>query len=123
MTIRHWMRIAALTSALGLTGAAIAQNTRDATSPVDRGGSDTPSSGAIVTPQDKALRMGKDDARAGNSDGAMNDDRSIISPRQSNDEGPNVNPGPSSHEELTSPPRRGPDVGPGDVAPGSVRGQ
>ena len=92
MTARHWMQIAAMTSALGLTGVAIAQSAEGTTSTEVRGGvsasgMDTPSSGAIVTPEDKALGMGQDNVRRG----ARND----ADASTSNDEGLNVEPRPS----------------------------
>lgn len=161
MNGRHWMQIAALASALGLTGGAVAQNSEGTTNPDDRSNAssaDAPSSGAIVTPQDKALDMGKDNARAGDGN-AMNDDNAspskgdTVNPGRSNDEGLTVNPGQSTDEEISvspgepsadedavpsfphslaepddesrqaSPPRTGSDVEPGDMGPGSVRGQ
>ena len=133
MRARHYIQMAALISALGLTSAAMAQNTEGTTSPVDRGslsGSipDTPSSGAIVTPQDKALRMGKDDARAGNGNDDLrgdsstsNDDRSIIDPGQSKDQGLMMDPGPTNDEQSSAPPsNRSQHV---DRRPGNARGQ
>src|SRR5947209_2875529 len=79
MTARHWMQIVALTSALGLTGTAVAADTDGSTSTDDRSstsgpGMDTPSSGAIVTPEDKALGLGKE--QAGNRNGDVRGDRS-----------------------------------------------
>ena len=133
MRARHYIQIAAMFSMLALMGAAMAQNTEGTTSPIDRGAitdsnADTPSSGAIVTPQDKALRMGKDDARAGNGNDDMNNeasrpnhDRSIINPGKSEDEESMTNPGPSDNEQAVSPPSNRPE--PGDMGPGNVRGQ
>ena len=77
MTARHWMQIAALTSALGLTGAAIAQDT-NATTTTDSSSlssywMDTPSSGAIVTPADKAAGMGKGDDQASARNGDVDE--------------------------------------------------
>ena len=74
MTASHWMQIAALTSALGLAGAAIAQNTEGSTSSgdgasVSGSGMDTPSAGALVMPEDKALGMGQDKAPNGDANG------------------------------------------------------
>ena len=104
MTARHWMQIAALTSALGLTGAAVAQNTEGTTSTQDRASTsssviDTPSAGAIVTPEDKALGMGQDKARSGVpkdnessvDPGRSSDDESILKPGSSNDDESSVN--------------------------------
>ena len=140
MTARHWMQIAALTSALGLTGTAIAQNTEGTTSSEERAGAstsgvDTPSAGAIVTPEDKALGMGQDNERRGvpgDADdesivhpGPSNDDESTVNPGPSNDEESTVNPGPSNDDEssVIPPPRTGSDVNPGDSGVGSVRGR
>ena len=88
MTARHWVQIVALGSAFGLTGAAIAQNTEGTSTTGDRAsasafGMDTPSAGAIVTPADKALGMGRDN------------EETSVNPRSSNGRGltgPNVNP-------------------------------
>ena len=109
MTAKHWMQIAALTSALGLTGAAIAQNTEGTTSSSDRGtimnpGMDAPSSGAIVTPEDKALGMGQDKERNGdtNEDSSWSDDDELsVNPEPSTDDESSVNPGPSSDNESS----------------------
>jgi hypothetical protein len=106
MKARHWMQIAALTSALGLAGAATAQNT-DATTTTDSSsvssyGMDTPSAGAIVTPADKAAGMGKPD-RASSPNGDVDEDTSASSP--SNGDTLSVNPGPSNDEDSSvSPP-------------------
>ena len=101
MTARHWIEVAVLASALGLTGTAVAQTSATGTSSDDRSsassyGMDAPSSGAIVTPEDRALGMGQDNARAGDRSEYRNDDRST-----SNDSALSVNPGPSSDEELS----------------------
>ena len=124
MTARHWMQVVALASSLGLTGVAVAVDTNGATSTEDRSstanpGMDAPSSGAIVTPEDKALGLGKDNARAGNRSGdAINpgpskdeestvnpDGKSIINPGPSKDEESTVNPGPSrDHKSIVKPP-------------------
>ncbi len=111
MTATHWTQIAALTAAFGLAGAAIAQNTEGTTSTRDRAsvsGSaiDTPSSGAIVTPEDKALGMGHDDAREGigngDNDASMsNDDTLSVNPGPSNDDKSSIVPGRSNDEELS----------------------
>ena len=113
MTARQWMRIAALASALGLTGTAVAHDTTPATGTDDRSvagfGMDTPSSGAIVTPEDKALGMGRHGEQARNRNGERNDDtsspdddttdaRSSVAPGRSNDERSWVNPGPSNDD-------------------------
>ena len=147
MTARHWMQIAALTSTLGLTGAAIAQNTEGTTSSGDTTsrtspGMDTPSAGAIVTPEDKALGMGKDNARGGVRNGDANenestsndedssnpkssgDDEMSVNPGPSDDEESSVHPGPSDDDEssVIPPPRTGSDMNPGATGTGSPRG-
>jgi hypothetical protein len=70
MTLKDWMQILTLTSTLALGGIAAADDTK-ATSP-DIGASDSPSAGAIVTPEDKALGMGK--GNEGKSDRGYRDD-------------------------------------------------
>jgi hypothetical protein len=107
MPATHWKQIAVLTAALGLTGAAIAQNAEGTTSTQDRASVsssvvDTPSSGAIVTPEDKALGMGQDNAREGVRNG--NDDASV-----SNGDTLSVNPGPSDDEDSSIDPGRSND--------------
>ena len=152
MKATHWTQIAALTAALGLTGAAIAQNTEGRTSTPDRASIsssaiDTPSSGAIVTPEDKALGMGQDNAREGtrngDDDAAMsNDDALSVNPPPADDEDSSIDPGESNDEDLSvdpprprdcaligdadnkaCPPRTGSDVQPSDMRSGSVRGE
>ena len=147
MTARHWMQIAALTSTLGLTGAAIAQNTEGTTSggdPTSRASPDTPSAGAIVTPEDKALGMGQDNERSGVRNGdanenesTSNDDDSSINPESSGDDEMSVNPGSSNDDEssvhpgpsndddssVIPPPRTGFDANPGTTGAGSQRGR
>ncbi|HJU24695.1 MAG TPA: hypothetical protein VJ891_19500 [Casimicrobiaceae bacterium] len=152
------MEIAALASALGLSGTAVAQTTYGTTGTDDRGtvssyGAESPSSGAIVTPEDKAFGMGKDDEEARNqngdedtsSDNASNDDEMDVDPEASTDQDLNVDRGhadaadtdeaspsyvpPAAPDSLTDgdnasvPPRTGSDVQPGDMGPGNVRGQ
>jgi hypothetical protein len=102
MTARDWVQIAALTSTLGLTGAAIAQNTEGTTSTEYTASEltssmDTPSSGAIVTPEDKALGMGQDDEQAGNRNGDLNDDTS----NTLNNDDLSINPGTSNDDESS----------------------
>ena len=100
MTPAHWMQIAALTSALGLSGAAIAQDMNRTTVTDDRSGVSTneaPLSGAIVTPEDKAAGMGKGDEHGRDGNGAANDDAS----RSKDDIG--INPGPSSDDMAIDP--------------------
>ena len=116
MTARHWMQIAALTSALGLAGAAIAHDPDGTTSADDRSsmsdyGMDAPASGAIVTPADKAAGMGQDE-QAGRANGDVdgdtaksstsNGDTSRASPGPSNDEDSSVNP--SNDDEASGNP-------------------
>jgi hypothetical protein len=103
------MQIAALTSAFGLTGAATAQNTEGTTSSGDRGsilnsGMDTPSAGAIVTPDDKALGMGQEKERTGDANensSSSNDDELNVNPEPLNDDESSVNPGPSNDDESS----------------------
>lgn len=117
MTARHWMQIAALTSALGLAGAAIAHDPDGTTSADDRSsmsgyGMDAPASGAIVTPADKAAGMGRDE-QAGRANGDVdgdttrssnsNDDTSSAGAGPSNDEDWSVNP-PSNDDEPSGNP-------------------
>jgi len=116
MPATHWTQIAVLTAALGLTGAAIAQNTERTTSTQDRSSVssnaiDTPSAGAIVTPEDKALGMGQDNAREGvrngDDDASMsNDDTLSVNPGPSNDEELNIDPGQPNDDDLSVGPAR-----------------
>ena len=100
MTSRHWMQAVALASVLGLTGTAIANDTDRTTSSDDRWtyGMDTPSSGAIVTPEDKAAGMGEDNEHARNRNGDGDDHAAPSNENPSNDEQLIVNPGPSNDE-------------------------
>jgi len=129
MTARDWMQIAALTSTLGLTGAAIAQSTEGTTSTEYTASEltssmDTPSSGAIVTPEDKALGLGKDNARAGNRNGDVNDDTSTLNGNTLNDDESSVmeHDSTSTLNENGSA-ATGSNVRPRDMWPGNVRGQ
>ena len=130
MTARHWMQIAALSFALGLTGAAIAQNTEGTTSSEDRASisnsaMDAPSAGAIVTPEDKALGMGQDKKRRG-LPGDADDDEMSVYPGLTGDEELNINPGQSNDEESSvnpeSPTTDGSNV-PGSPGAGSLRSE
>ena len=120
MTARHWMQIAALTSALGV-GAAIAHDPDGTTSADDRSsmsgyGMDAPASGAIVTPADKAAGMGQDE-QAGRANGDVdgdaaksstsNDDTSSVTPGPSNDDDSSVNAPSNDDEANVNPGRRG----------------
>lgn len=109
MTASHWMQIAALASALAMTGAAIAQDTVPSTTTgngVSAYGMEAPSAGAIVTPEDKASGMGKKDVRDQNdvanedasssSGNTTNDDASSGKPGPVNDDESSVNPGPAN---------------------------
>jgi hypothetical protein len=117
MTATNWMQIAALASALGLAGTEVAiavdgttsTDSRSASSP----GMDTPSSGAIVTPEDKAMGLGKHNDDAGNRNGDVNEDTST----------PNDNSMSTQHDNASAPARTGSDVQPGDMGPGNVRGE
>lgn len=136
MTATRWTQVAAMAAALGLTGVAIAQNTEGTTNPRDRASVssssiDTPSSGAIVTPEDKALGMGHDDARAGTRNGdedasTSNADALSVNPPASNDDALSVNPPPTNDEDSSIDPgesRTGSDAQPGDMGPASMRGE
>jgi hypothetical protein len=111
MTAMPWLQIAALTSALGLTGTAVAIDT-DGTTSTDKRSSasspdmDTPSSGAIVMPEDKAMGLGKHNEHAGNRNGDVNDDTTTLNDNTSNDDELGINPGPSNDEELSVNPGR-----------------
>jgi hypothetical protein len=109
MTPRHWMPAAALALAFGLTGSAVAFDTSQPTRTdlLDNPsvlGFDTPSAGAIVTPEDKAMGLGKQDEQTGHGE---SDSRSRS----------------LSVENDAGPPRTGSDVQPGDMGPRSVRGE
>ena len=134
MTARHWIQIVALGSAFGLTGAAIAQNTEGTTNTGDRArasgfGMNTPSAGAIVTPQDKALGMGRDKESNGDANGkfpSSNDEELLVHPRPSGDDKLSVNPGSSNDDESSVNPGSsngrgltGPDVNPAEMDAGS----
>ena len=115
MTARHWMQVVALALSLGLAGTAVATDTSGATSTDDTSGAtntddrsstsnpgmDTPSSGAIVMPEDKALGLGKGTARAGNRSGDGGADPSTLNDATSNDEELSAAPPPSSDEESS----------------------
>ena len=112
MTAWHWIQIVALSSALGLAGAAIAQNTEGKTSTEDfagltNPGAETPSAGALVTPEDKAFGMGKDHGRNGVRNRAFDENAP-----KSDDEERSANPGSSKSDEPseTSGPSRAPAV-------------
>jgi hypothetical protein len=120
MTTRHWIQIAALASALGLTGAAIAQDTDARTTTdgrtVSSYGFDTPSAGAIITPADKAAGMGKGNDQASSPNGEGDEDTSASS--RSNDDTLSVNPGPSNDEDSSvSPPSSDDEI---SVDPGNA---
>jgi hypothetical protein len=106
----HWMWIGALTSALGLTGPAIGHDTRatllgDET--VSDHPTDSPASGAIVTPEDKAFGLGKhEQARSQDSDEDASKDGALrVIPPPSNDDESSVVPGASSDEGSIADPR------------------
>jgi hypothetical protein len=122
MTARHLMQIAALVSALGLTGTAVAVDRYGTTSADDRTSTsssamDAPSSGAIVTPEDKAMGLGTHDEHAGNRNGDVEDDTSMLNGNTSNDDESSVTPGPRD-AELSNPGRADMDrAPPGYAAP------
>lgn len=113
MTAKHWIQILTLTSALAVTGTAAADDMKP-TRPDSRNGvADTPSAGAIVTPEDKALGMGKDhegksrsgerDADESPNDNASSDEGLTVDPGRSNDDASSVNPGPSDDDAIVRP--------------------
>ena len=115
MTAKNWIQILTLTSALALTGTTAADDMK-ATSPDTRDGArETPSAGAIVTPEDKAVGMGKDNERKSRSgdrddeasnDNASSDEGLSVDPGRSHDEESSVNPGPSNDDDsIVRPPR------------------
>ena len=113
MTAKNWIQILALTSALSLTGTAAADDMKP-TSPDSRDGvRDTPSAGAIVTPEDKALGMGKHnegnessdrDADESSNDNASSDEGMTVNPGRSDDDKSSVNPGPSNDDNAIARP-------------------
>jgi hypothetical protein len=109
-----------LTSALGFAATAIARDTNPPMVDHDRSGvsaKEAPSSGAIVTPEDKASGFGKHDERAGRG---IDDDTSTangdmsVNPGSSSDD-MSVNPGPSSDDMNVNPGPSGDDM---NVNPG-----
>jgi len=135
MTTRHWMQVAALVSAFGLTGTAIAQDTDRSTSTRDESGisaKEAPAAGAIVMPDDvvkpgRTPALNKDNARPGDRNGQFNDDNSVA-----NDDRLSVNPGPSGDEMSVNPAGPNDDMAvdpgrvraqPGEMGPASVRGE
>ena len=127
MTPRHLLWIAALTSAFGVSGAAIAQD-MDRTTVTGLGGvNESPAAGAIVTPEDKAAGLGKNDAQATNRNGVREDDASSanndvsVNPGASSDDMA-IDPG-RSHDDVSVNPGAAPHVPPADMGPGNLRGQ
>jgi hypothetical protein len=132
MRPRHWMQIAALASALGLAGTTVAIDTDATPSTGDRSSAsspvvETPSAGAIVTPEDKAMGLGK---------GSSNDEASSINPGRADMDdtspryGTPASPGGMDgdialpqDESQPAPARTGSDVRPGDMGPANVRGE
>lgn len=127
MKATQWMKIAALACAVGVTGTAMAHDTDRTTDTDTRAvssyGMDAPSAGAIVTPEDKALGLGKDREQAARlsgganeastaNDNASRDDALGVDPGPSSDHGASTNPGPSKDDESR--------IGPGH---GEARGQ
>ena len=91
---------------------------------------DTPSAGAIVTPQDKALGMGQDkgksvvrDDDADRNKSVPNDDERSVNPGPSHDDELSINPGLSNNEEssVNPPPMTGSDEKPADTGGGSMQ--
>jgi hypothetical protein len=132
MTATHWIRIATLASALGLAGTAIAQGTDRAPRGNDRSAVESPSAGAIVTPEDKALGMGKSDRREDRNADVIGDrpapnDEMTIDPGTSSDD-MSVSPGPANDAMIVAPDgadanRSGGTVRPGEMGPANLRGQ
>jgi hypothetical protein len=118
------MRVAALAAPLVLTGTAMARDLDSASGTHDRGsvssyGHEAPSAGALVTPEDKALGMGQEDARAGDrhvdGDASMwSDDAAKVAPAPSNDD-VGVDPRPSTDDASSV------DTGVGDMDRASPR--
>jgi hypothetical protein len=145
MKATHWMQIAALTAAMGLTGTAMAQRVGQATGDDARSGvsaNEAPLAGAIVTPEDKALGMGKHDVTTPSRNGTREDDASRanddirVNPGTSSDD-MSVNPGPvrddmnvdprAPHDGTSGTPggaaAPGSNVQPRDIGPRDMRGQ
>src|SRR5437868_1519445 len=106
MTTRHWMHVVALASAMGFAGTAAAIDTNATTGADDRSGTsssamETPSAGAIVTPEDRAMGLGKDNGQARDRIGDVDNHASTLKDETSNDEELSVNPGSSNDEELS----------------------
>jgi len=100
MRANHWLQVAALASALGMTGAAIAQGVDRSTSTgigITAATGESPAAGAIVMPQDRAM-LNNDNDRAQDRNGNFNDDTSA-----SNDDRLSVNPGPSRDAMSVNP--------------------
>jgi hypothetical protein len=100
MRANHWLQVAALASALGMTGPAIAQGVDRSTSTgngVTAATGESPAAGAIVMPQDRAM-LNNDNDRAEDRNGNFNDDTSA-----SNDDRLSVNPGPSRDSMSVNP--------------------
>jgi hypothetical protein len=109
MRANHWVKVVALASALGMTGAAIAQTTDRPTSTdsgITAATGESPAVGAIVMPQDRVM-LNNDDDRTQNR---TNDDTAV-----SNDDRSSVDPGPSRDAMSIDP--GGPSDGSG-IVPG-----
>ena len=132
MTATHWIRIATLASALGLAGTAIAQGIDRAPRGDDRSAMESPSAGAIITPEDKALGMGKSDRRGDRNADIVGDrpapnDEMSIDPGTSSDD-MSVSPGPANDTMIVTPDRAdtnrsGASGRPSDMGPANLRGQ
>ena len=132
MRASHWIHVAALGAALGITGTALAQDTDRSTSIRDGNTKEAPAAGAIVMPNDvvkpdRPSMLDDGNARPDARDGEFNDDNSVanddrlsIDPGPSNDD-MTVVPGRSSDDMSVDPGRAG--VRPGDMGPSSVRGE
>ena len=100
MRASHWIQVVALASGLGVTGAAIAQDTDRTTSTgnaITAATGESPAAGAIVMPEDRAM-LNNDNDQAPGRNGDFNGDAST-----SNDDGLSVDPGPSRDEMSVDP--------------------
>jgi hypothetical protein len=109
MRANHWIRVAALAAALGMTGAATAQTTDRATAPdtdITAATGEPPAAGAIVMPQDRAML---NDAMRGEPTGASRPFHpDEVAPLEDNE---------------ATPARTGSEVLPGDMGPTNMRGE
>jgi len=112
MRASHWLHVVAFGAAVGITGAAIAQETDTEPSTSIRDGStkEAPAAGAIVMPDDvvkpdRPSTPNDDNARPGARGGQYNDDNSVA-----NDDRLSVDPGPSNDGMTVIPGRSTDDM-------------